>query len=320
MLTAAPLLELLAEEESNFSIWKNEAEHDPFLILRMAQQLCWPIAYLHSFRFFHFDVAPKNIFIRRVGGKPHLILGDLGVGQTVPQSDDPAIATMKDIFIGGTREYTPELLHKYLNFKEEKLVPAKLLARNAVYWDVYAAIATVLEEMIEKWGLSDHRDLVATKILCRRAKNIDEKFDALRLTNELERLLPAQVLTAGVQELSSDAFGKRTYVQIPLYSVSLSERVQEITNHPVFSRLQRVPQFLLGRTVFPGGVHSRYEHALGTYALGQRYLIKLLANPQFRVDFSKKELEEALVAILLSKLVSFVFDYTFFELFLSNAH
>jgi HD superfamily phosphohydrolase len=47
-------------------------------------------------------------------------------------------------------------------------------------------------------------------------------------------------------------------------------------------------------------------------------LTKLLANPQFRADFSKKELEEALIAILLSKLVSFVFDYAFFELFFSN--
>jgi HD superfamily phosphohydrolase len=47
-------------------------------------------------------------------------------------------------------------------------------------------------------------------------------------------------------------------------------------------------------------------------------LLKLLSHPEFRAYFSKKELEEALIAILLSKLVSFVFDYVFFELFLSN--
>jgi len=47
-------------------------------------------------------------------------------------------------------------------------------------------------------------------------------------------------------------------------------------------------------------------------------LLKLLSHPDFRASFSKKELEEALIAILLSKVVSFVFDYAFFELSLSN--
>jgi len=312
-----PLLDLLDPKNPKYEIWAAKAKEDPFLVLRMARQLCWPIAYLHSFRFFHFDIAPKNIFIREVGDKPHLILGDLGVGQTVPPVDSPGLTSMGGIFIGGTREYTPEVLHEYLNYKEGKLAPPELLSKFAQYWDVFA-IAVVLEEMIEKWSLSSNRDLEATKILCRRAKNFDEGFDALRLTNELERLLPAQVLTAGVEELSNDAVGKRTYVAIPLYSVPISERIEEVISHPAYVRLQKVPQFLLGRTVFPGGVHSRYEHALGAYGLGQRYLIKLLANPQFRADFSRKELEEALLSVLLSKLVSFVFDYAFFDLFLTN--
>lgn len=313
----ASLESLLNREKTDFENWKSKAQADPFLVLRMARQLCWPTSHLHSFHFYHFDIAPKNVFVRAVSNKPHLILGDLGVGQSVPDVTDPDLAKMPDIFIGGTREYTPTVLHPYLNFREKKLVPASFLAKYATYWDVFA-IATVLEEMIEKWELKDHPDLIATKILCNRAKNYDEHFDALRFTNELERLLPAQVLTAGVQELSSDAFGKRTYVAIPLYSVPISERVDKIIRHPAFVRLQRVPQFLLGRTVFPGGVHTRYEHALGAYALGQRYLLKLLSNPQFRADFSKKELEEALICILLSKLVSFVFDFAFFELFSTN--
>ena len=312
-----PLLTLLDATNEHFSRWHANAQRDPFLALRMARQICWPLSYLHSFRFFHFDVAPKNIFVRTVGDKPHIILGDLGVGQTVPLPNDPSLDNAKDIFIGGTREYTPNVLHPYLNYREHKLIPAAQLARYAMYWDVYA-VATVLEEMIDKWELTNHIDLVATKILCKRAKLFDEGFSALRFTNELERLLPAQVLTAGVQELSSDAFGKRTYVPIPLYSVPISERLQEITRHPLFVRLQRVPQFLLGRTVFPGGVHSRYEHALGTYALGQRYLVRLLANPEFRADFSKKELEEAIITIMLTKLVSFVFDYAFFEMTLTH--
>ena len=222
-----PLLDLFSPEYPQFAVWKSRAQEDPYLVLRMARQLCWPIAHLHSYRFFHFDIAPKNIFVREVGQKPHMILGDLGVGQTVPGLDDPSLKTMLGIFVGGTREYTPAILHEYLNFKEKKLAPAPLLAKYAQFWDVFA-IATVLEDMIKAWDLSEHRDLVATKILCKRAKNFEEGFDALRLTNELERLLPAQVLTAGVEELSSDAVGKRTNVAIPLYSVSLSDRVEQI--------------------------------------------------------------------------------------------
>ena len=202
----APLRSLLDTTSEHFPMWQQKAQTDVFLVLRMARQLCWPVIYLHSFRFFHFDIAPKNIFVREVNQRPHLILGDLGVGRSVPNPDDPALEQKADIFIGGTREYTPDCLHDYLN---RKPIPAKELAKYATYWDVFA-IATVLEEMIQKWSLDTHPDLIATRILCTRAKRYDEQFDAERFTNELERLLPVQVLTAGVQELSSDAFGKRT--------------------------------------------------------------------------------------------------------------
>ncbi len=303
---------ILDETKPSYATWRERVEEDPFLVLRMARQLCWPLVYLHGMDFYHFDVAPKNIFVRLVNNRPHLIIGDLGVSKRIRKlSDLSLLHEDREIFIGGTRSYTPLQLHAYLN---RKPIKESELAKYADYWDVYA-VATILEEMIDKWGLSDNQDLAATKILCDRAKQHEHGFDVLTFTQELERLLPMQVLTAGVEELSSDAYGKRTYVNIPLYPVPISSRVQKVTSHPIFIRLQKVPQFLFGRTVFPGGVHSRYEHALGSYALGLRYLLKLISQAEFRASFSKKELEEAIIALLLTKITSFPLDYAFMELF-----
>jgi HD superfamily phosphohydrolase len=67
------------------------------------------------------------------------------------------------------------------------------------------------------------------------------------------------------------------------------------------NRLQLVPQLLLYRSVTPGGVHTAFESLLGSYGMALKCVTKLLADPRFRESFSPKEHEEALVAILLSR-------------------
>lgn len=310
-VNGAPLKSLLDRSEPAFLHWKRKANKDPFLILRMAQQICWPISYLHSQRFFHFDIAPKNIFVGEVNSKPHVIVGDLGVGKKIPEKLTQT-ASRELIFIAGTKAHTPPELLSYLT--DSKKIEMGELARYAAYWDLYA-LATTIQMMMNAWELSSHPDLEATSILCQRMLKYDEKLDSVKISAELDRLLPAHVRTAGVEELSTDALGRREYINIPLYSVPVSKRVRKLIHHANFTRLQSVPQLLLVRSVFPGGVHTVYEHVLGSFTLMLRCLTKLLSLPKFRANFSGKELEEALVSVLLLKIASFPLDRVFFGLY-----
>ncbi|HXP24023.1 MAG TPA: protein kinase [Candidatus Sulfotelmatobacter sp.] len=297
------LKDLLDSRQPIFDIWKQRAQKDPFLPLRMARQICWPIAYLHSENFFHFDIAPKNIFVREVNEKPHVLVGDLGVGRLVTPASPTAQSEPRKIFISGTKDYAPEVVKPFLNQE----IDLSQLAGFAAYWDVFA-LGKVVREMIDAWGLSEHPDLDALRILCSRMMQQDRDISSSKASSELDRLLPTHVLTAGVEELSSDAIGKRKYISIPLYPVPISDRIRKLLNHRMLTRLQLVPQLLLVRSVTPGGVHTLYEHVLGCYAVAIKCITKLLSVARFRVNFSKKELEEALIAVLLVKLGSFQLD------------
>ncbi len=303
-----PTLEQLLEPGATEAApWVSRARQMPHLIIYLAQQMCRALVYLHSRQRFHFDLAPKNIFVREVNGRPHLIIGDLGVSRTVPPLSEIAPDSPDTIFIAGTRAYTPEVLQD----RRGTNVPIRFLSQHAAYWDLFA-LGKITLELMEGWQVDQKEELEALRIVCR--KILEGQYGtAEHVSSEFDRLLPIHVLTAGVEELSTDAFGGRTYVSLPSQSVPISERVEAVINHAALTRLQSVPQLLLYRTITPGGVHTVYEHVLGSYGLMLKCLTKLLSQPKFRANFSTKELEEALVAVLLTRIASFPLDRVLFS-------
>ncbi len=69
--------------------------------------------------------------------------------------------------------------------------------------------------------------------------------------------------------------------------VSLNDWEKEIINHPVFQRLRRIRQLGLTEMVYPGAVHSRFEHSLGVLHVASRMFDMIV---QRRGDFLKSEL------------------------------
>jgi HD superfamily phosphohydrolase len=290
--------------------WHERAKEYPYLVIRIAQQICWALVYLHSNNRYHFDIAPKNIFIRQFAStkipRPHVIVGDLGVSRHVPPLEQAAESN-ETVSVYGTREYTPEVLEPY---RSKKPIPIAELAKYAAYWDLFA-LGKVILEIVQAWGLVEEPRLKALQIVADRLTK--HPTTAENAAEALERLLPAHVTTAGVEELSSDALGGRKYITIPLYSVPVSKRVRDVLDHPLLMRLQSVPQLLLYRSTTPGGVHTSFEHVLGSYAVLLRCLGKLLSGDRFRAAFWQKELEEAQVVILLSRLASFPLDRILYD-------
>ena len=61
----------------------------------------------------------------------------------------------------------------------------------------------------------------------------------------------------------------------------LTPRVQALLDTAEMRRLSRVSQLGLVTLVYPGAVHSRFEHSLGVYRLALEFLQRLRAEPRF---------------------------------------
>ncbi|RMF78514.1 MAG: HD domain-containing protein, partial [Planctomycetota bacterium] len=53
-------------------------------------------------------------------------------------------------------------------------------------------------------------------------------------------------------------------IRIPIHGfVEFNDWERDIINHPVFQRLRRIRQLAFSEHVYPGSVHTRFEHSLG---------------------------------------------------------
>jgi HD superfamily phosphohydrolase len=91
---------------------------------------------------------------------------------------------------------------------------------------------------------------------------------------------------------------KKKIINDPLYGFIhvKSELVFDIISHPYFQRLRYVKQLGLTDLVYPGAVHTRFQHALGAMHLMER----VLDNLRFKgIEISNEEYEAAQLAVLL---------------------
>lgn len=91
---------------------------------------------------------------------------------------------------------------------------------------------------------------------------------------------------------------KRKIINDPVYGfISITgDLIFDIIEHPYFQRLRRITQLGLTHLVYPGAMHTRFQHALGSMHLMQQ-VIEILRDKG--TDISDQEKEGALLAILL---------------------
>lgn len=91
---------------------------------------------------------------------------------------------------------------------------------------------------------------------------------------------------------------KRKIINDPLYGfITISDKlVFDVIEHPFFQRLRRIEQLGLASMVYPGALHTRFHHALGSmHLMGQA--IETLRSKGFQI--SADEAQGATLAILL---------------------
>ncbi len=90
-----------------------------------------------------------------------------------------------------------------------------------------------------------------------------------------------------------------------------------LIDEPAFQRLRRIKQLGKSSLVYPGAMHSRFNHALGAMHLMQQAL-DVLKNK--RVAISKKEYRSALLAILLHDLGHGPFSHALENVIIPQLH
>src|SRR5690606_16328597 len=240
-------LEELLDDEHRKSIIFDDKES----IFDLFQQILNGLIYLHNKQFYHCDIAPKNIFIKVLEEKFHVIIGDLGVGKTLKEG------TEKEFLVTGTRAYMPKEVE---NLKDQKVNydTFKTLQPN---WDIYAVKLT-FQECIQKVFNITLNERTEYSWLNALMSVLRKSYTSLiDLERAIERVKPIHRTIAGLPELSESDGGSWKKL-IPLNDILLTYRVKKIINHPTLLRLRNVPQLLMGSIIFPGSNHTRYEHAL----------------------------------------------------------
>ncbi len=98
--------------------------------------------------------------------------------------------------------------------------------------------------------------------------------------------------------MSTSSSFQRKIINDPLYGfITISDKlVFDVIEHPFFQRLRRIEQLGLASMVYPGALHTRFQHAIGAmHLMGQA--IETLRSKGFKI--SDKEAQGATLAILL---------------------
>jgi uncharacterized protein len=105
---------------------------------------------------------------------------------------------------------------------------------------------------------------------------------------------------------------KKKIINDPVYGFIhiQSELVYDTIQHPYFQRLRHIKQLGLTHLVYPGAMHSRFQHALGAMHLMSRALENLRYK---KIEISEQEVEAAQLAVLLHDIGHGPFSHTLEE-------
>ncbi|SMD33018.1 hypothetical protein SAMN04488029_1381 [Reichenbachiella faecimaris] len=102
---------------------------------------------------------------------------------------------------------------------------------------------------------------------------------------------------------------KNKIINDPVYGFITipNDLIFEIIEHPFFQRLRQIKQLGLTSLIYPGALHTRFHHAIGSMYLMQQALYSLRSK---KIEISEDEFEACLIAILLHDIGHGPFSHT----------
>jgi HD superfamily phosphohydrolase len=112
---------------------------------------------------------------------------------------------------------------------------------------------------------------------------------------------------------------KKKIINDPVYGfINIkSELLFDVISHPYFQRLRHIKQLGLTDLVYPGALHTRFQHALGAMHLMSRVLDNLRTK---NIEISEAEYEAAQLAVLLHDIGHGPFSHALENTLLADVH
>jgi len=267
----------------------------------------------------HLDIKSENIKVQGSLQSPRMKLLDFGVAQHFGGDEVAVTAKGENIkFVGTPRHWPDEWIKAHLVHMTNRDRTLCIIPRE---WanpriDLHLFRGTILEAL-------DNAKVVEAELHAR-------DYNALQYYKSwLERLVWSQdpvrdnkIQTAHEARLKANrAYGwdTRTSVlfgrgnlRLPLENLGyFGDSARKVVDTIEFQRLRGLRQLGFVHYVYPGGVHSRFEHSLGVYASAIKYLnvIANRAQPQFRTLLDEEDLRMTATMALIHDLGHYPFSH-----------
>jgi serine/threonine protein kinase len=284
---------------------------------RVVRELAEAIRYLHESNVAHLDLKPANVLVL----EGHPILVDLGYAKVM----NPSRRDVTGLMV--TKDFAhPDLLALAKDSSDRNAVVI-VVAYDQIRpaFDMYS-LGRTLFALADSPGLLDLRsknDFDFRYLRLMAARMVDGLNQADELVEGLSQEVFGEIRYASMDEAAADVnrwagrtFAASTIPELarnpadmialpPTDRVPFSRRVREIVDHPLVRRLRGVTQLGLLNLIYPGAVHSRLEHVLGTFGVTCRFLVALSedeTSPLFRSVMRPHHLRTVMVAALLHDL------------------
>lgn len=127
------------------------------------------------------------------------------------------------------------------------------------------------------------------------------------MTDLIHTLHQSDVLSSQ-HELGIHATGT---IRLPeMRNIPMTPMLQQIIDHPAFQRLRQIRQLGPTHLVYPGAVHTRFEHSLGVYGCMIWFLKSLLQREVVRLSLTQEDLLSILAAALLHDIGHYPFAHS----------
>lgn len=112
---------------------------------------------------------------------------------------------------------------------------------------------------------------------------------------------------------------KKKIINDPVYGfVSIpSELIYDLLEHPYFQRLRRIKQLGLSNLVYPGALHTRFQHVIGAMSLTAQALDLLRGKG---IAISEEEKDAVCAAVLLHDMGHGPYSHTLEEVIIKGVH
>lgn len=280
-------------------------------LLRVLEQVLEGTVAMHSKSIVHMDMKPDNILISRENQEePIAKITDLSFARRFDLRRKKA-AEPVFVLVKGTRGYVSPDLHFMPAIKwSDPMMVGGFVGRSQLEpgLDLYT-LGVTIQEIADSTLHANKGHAFLEQCYALRDFGRDLKNDIFRNSADalsyFRRKFRTQLPFQEARHFPSKMIRIPEFLNVPF-----SERIETVLNNPWFQRLRGVKQLGFVHLVYPGAVHTRFEHSLGVYNKATKYLLALWENSrQFRKEVADTDLEATMLAALMHDLGQYPFAH-----------